>query len=135
MGGWQNILPQFNSSELSEQSGLKSHSLVCGTHSPCAPHTNSPSGQLWGCTVGGGVVTTGIVVFNMGSSPITGHSRKYKSTVQMKTKTVPHCVSPSHVLWYTHLPSYGTQSRKEMSSMAMSPLKSSPTVPSIKICH
>ena len=32
------------------------------------------------------------------------------------------------------LPSYGTQSRNERSSMAMSPLKSSPTVPSTKIC-
>lgn len=31
-------------------------------------------------------------------------------------------------------PSYGSQFRKERSSMAMSPVKSSPTVPSIKIC-
>lgn len=34
----------------------------------------------------------------------------------------------------TDLPSYGWQFRKERSSMAMSPVKSSPTVPSIKIC-
>lgn len=65
-------LPQFNSSEPSEQSGLKSHTLLSATHSPCAPHTNSPSGQLWGWTVGAGVLDGETVLFCFGSSPGTG---------------------------------------------------------------
>lgn len=34
---------------------------------------------------------------------------------------------------FLFIPSYGSQFRKERSSMAMSPVKSSPTVPSIRI--
>lgn len=76
-----NVLPQFNSSEPSEQSGLKSHTLLSATHSPCVPHTNCPSGQLWGWTVGAGVVTAGVVMFGVGSSPGPKDGRKHKSTV------------------------------------------------------
>lgn len=63
------VLPQLNSSEPSEQSGLKSHTWLSATHSPWAPHTNCPSGQLWGWRVGAGVVTAGMVWFTVGRFP------------------------------------------------------------------
>lgn len=73
------ISPQFISSEPSEQSGLKSHCLLSGTHSPCPLHANSPSRQLLGWTVGAGVVTAGLVLFSGGSSPKTDHGREGKA--------------------------------------------------------
>lgn len=64
-----NVIPQLNSSKPSAQSSLKSHTLSLATHSPCDPHANIPLGQVFGGTVGAGVVTEGIVVFCLGSSP------------------------------------------------------------------
>ena len=81
-----NILPQLNSSEPSEQSRLKSHTFLLATHSPCAPHTNCPSGQLWGCTVGAGVVTAGVVLFGFGSSPGPTDGREQKSIAELENK-------------------------------------------------
>lgn len=63
------VIPQLNSSKPSEQSCLKSHTLSLVTHSSCDPHANIPSGQVSGGTVGTGMVTEGIVVFCLGSSP------------------------------------------------------------------
>lgn len=62
--GWIDgkCIPQCSSSELSEQSEVKSHTWLRLTHSLVALHTNWPGGQLWGGvtdTVGTGAVVLG----------------------------------------------------------------------------
>jgi hypothetical protein len=71
--------PQCCSSNPSEQSCLKSHTLLWSTHSPCAPHTNCPSGQMWGWTVGASVGGKGVVGLIEGRSPETN---KYTQHIQ-----------------------------------------------------
>lgn len=65
----QSVSPQWSSSSPSEQSSLKSHTFSIATHSPCDWQANIPSGQVCGWTVGACVVTEGVVVFCLGSSP------------------------------------------------------------------
>lgn len=65
----KSVSPQLSSSRPSEQSFLKSHTLSFATHSPSDWHANIPSGQGCGWRVGACVVTDGVVVFCLGSSP------------------------------------------------------------------
>lgn len=65
----RSVSPQRSSSRPSEQSRLKSHTFSTATHSPCDWQANIPSGQVCGWTVGAWVVTEGVVVFGLGSSP------------------------------------------------------------------
>lgn len=135
-------VPQYSSSEPSEQSRVKSHTWLRLTHSFVALHTNWPGGQLWGGVTD--IVGTGAVVLGSseGNWPTKCNSLWASCNVQKRVYafTFMHMTVFKHIFYSSPVykssahncisPSYGSHPRKDRSSIAISPLKSSPTVPS-----